>query len=198
MIRSLFTAAILSITLLSSFQAAAQQSMQEPNWSRALARSEAGRVDSRETLKHLYRLARNGSEEQLILELERIRKNGNWPVPARENLLHAFATGLGDMEAWTVSAVVIGYLQDYQPQVIVPHDDNANAGVPLYNIRAAATGAANQWRRQAAVAQAERMLQQDEYAWLQAWLDAAPPQRKAYEDALGSAGNRQIAELGNK
>jgi hypothetical protein len=196
MIKFLFILSFTLIALLGSFHTGAQAAMPEPNRSLAMARSAANRIDVQAALKPLFQLAREGKEEQLLRELSEIGQHGNWPVPARERVLHAFATGLADLRAWTVGPVVFDYLENYQPQTLVPHDDHPTAGVPLFNIRSAVMGSANEWRRRSAAATAKQLLARDEQAWLDGWLTASPSRRKGFEDTLSSASRNQLLELG--
>jgi hypothetical protein len=138
LIKNLFTLSFTLIAMLGSIQIKAQPSMPEPNWSLAMARSAAGSIEVQTALKPLFQLAREGKDELLLQELANIEKRSDWPLPAREYVLHRFASGLGDLQAWTVGPGVLEYLESYQAQTLVPHGDHARAGVPLFNIRSAA------------------------------------------------------------
>ena len=162
-----------------------------------MARSAAESIEVPTALKPLFQLAREGKDELLLQELAKIEKRSDWPLPAREYVLHRFASGLGDLQAWTVGPRVIEYLERYQAQTLVPHGDHAGAGVPLFNIRSAATGSANAWRRESAATRARTLLEQDRQSWLDAWRTATLSQRRGFEDALSSADRGQLLELGN-
>jgi hypothetical protein len=195
MIKFIFILTLSSITLLGSLPATAREALPEPNWSLAMAREAAGRVEKQSALKLLFQLAREGDEDQLLQELMEIEHRSDWPVPAREHTLHAFASGLGDLPARSVGPGVFAYLDNYQSRTLVPHSDHPMAGIPLYNIRSAATGSANEWRRQAAAARAKTLLESGGEAWLDAYLTATPPQRKGFEDALGSVSAERMLEV---
>jgi hypothetical protein len=190
------TLIISTIMLLASPSATAQQPMPGPNWSLAMAREAAGQVDTQATLKPLFQLAREGKDKQLLQELAEIENRSDWPVPAREHVLHAFASGLGDLQAWAVGQSVIDLLASHQPQTLVPHGDHPEVGMPLFNIEAAAVGSANEWRRQSAAARAKKLLDQHAQAWLDAYLAGTPTQRRGYMDGLESASRNQLLELG--
>jgi hypothetical protein len=161
-----------------------------------MARSAANSIDVETALKPLFELAREGKDQKLLQRLMEIEKNSDWPVPAREQVLQAFAAGLGDLQPWTVGPNVIEYLVNYPPQTLVPHDDHDHFGVPLYSIRSAASGSANQWRREVAGTRAKSLFDQDGRSWLDAYLTATPVQRRGFEDALGSAEREHLLELG--
>lgn len=196
MIKFLFILSFTFAAMLGSIHTLAQLSMPEPNWSLAMARSAAGSIETRAELKPLFQLAREGKDEQLLQELANIEKRSDWPLPAREYVLHRFASGLGDLQAWTVGPGVFEYLESYQAQTLVPHGDHASAGVPLFNIRSAAMGSANAWRRESAAARAKTLLEQDRQSWLDAYRTATVTQRRGFEDALNTADRDQLLELG--
>jgi hypothetical protein len=194
--RKTFALIFSSIMLLAGFSASAQQPIPEPNWSLAMAREAASQVDAQAALKPLFQLAREGNDEQLLQELAEIEHRSDWPVPAREHVLHAFASGLGDLQAWTISQGVIDVLTSYQPQTLVPLGDHPEVGMPLFNIEAAAVGSANEWRRRSAAASAKSLLDQHAQVWLYAYLAGTPEQRRGYRDGLDSASRDQLLELG--
>ena len=196
MTQIIFTLIFSASMLLASPSATAQQPLQEPNWSLAKAREAAGQVDIQTALKPLFQSAREGKDKQLLQELTDIENRSDWPVPAREHVLHAFASGLGDLPAWTVGQGVIDLLASHQPQTLVPNSDHPEVGMPLFNIEAAAAGSANEWRRQSAAARAKTLLDQNAQAWLDAYLAGTSTQRRGYVDGLESAGRDQLLELG--
>jgi hypothetical protein len=184
------------IALAGGFHAMAQGPLEEPGWDLALARHAASRIETQPTLAALFRLAREDKNDELLRELERVGLDSDWPAPAREKVLHEFAMGLADLPAWSVSPAALSYLERYQPQTRIPHEEHPGACVPLYNIRAAAAGSANEWRRQSAAARAKQLIELDRQAWIEAYLASSPTQRKGFEDALVSADREQLEELG--
>ena len=192
----IFTLIFSSITLLAGFSVSAQQLMPEPNWSLAMAREAASQVDTQAALKPLFQLAREGNDEKLLQELAEIEHRSDWPVPAREHVLHAFASSLGDLQAWTISQSVIDVLASYQAKTLIPHHDHPEIGMPLFNIEAAALGSVNEWRRRTAAAGAKTLLDQQAQVWLDAYLAGSPAQRRGYVDGLDSASKDQLLELG--
>ena len=65
---------------------------------------------------------------------------------------------LGKLPSDVVSFKVMARLKAWEPDILVPHDDHPRAGVPLYNIRGAAQGVENSWRRQEAVIEGRALL----------------------------------------
>ena len=161
-----------------------------------MARAAVDRIDAQAKLKSLFQLAREGKNSQLLQSMDAIESCDDWPVPAREHTLHAFATGLGDLPAGAVNSEVIKYLVSYEPQTMVPHSDHALIGVPLYNIRAATLGSLNEWRRQSAFGRSRQLLALGSAAWLDAYQSAGPQQKKGFRDALKTLSDEQLDELG--
>jgi hypothetical protein len=134
----------------------------EPNWTQQAALQAAGEVDLVTELGPLFERARAGRDADLRRQLEAVTANEKWPLPARERLLHAFALGLGDLPPGAAGPESLAYLLDYRPRTLVPHEDHASAGVPLFNVPAAAAGsvkpvaATNRPRRVARVPGARR------------------------------------------
>jgi hypothetical protein len=159
---------------------AGQVPFPEPNWTRQHALEAAVRIDTADELKALYQLAREARNEELLRELQAIESAESLPDPARDQLLHSFALGLGDLPAWSVNREVIDFLQQYKAQTLVPHEERVSVGVALFNIRAATAGSVNQWQRDS--------------AWSE--LDAGVSQRRGFLDALDSAPDTRLEEIG--
>ena len=188
---------IVSASILSCNQALAQQRMPEPNWSRGEALHAAAQVDANVVLKPLYRMAREGQNERLLESLAEIEQRSEWPIPAREYLLHVFATGLADLEREAVGQAVLDYLASYESRAWVPHEDRPGVGVPLFNIRAAAAGSISEWARQSAALEAAALFTDGSANWLDAYLESDAPGRRGYIDALQNATRDQLDDLGS-
>ena len=116
-----------------------------PNWDRASAIAIADTADSRETLALLYRLAREGRSRELLLQVRTIADDTRRPGPERDLILHSLATALGDFEPDMVDPGVLEYLSQTRSRARVAHEEHPRMGVPLYNIRAAASGSLMKW-----------------------------------------------------
>ena len=183
--------------MLYGVSAQTQFKRHEPNWSRAAALEAASHAGSRQALTRLFELAREGRSADVLQEMEAVEAEADWPLPAREYVLHAFAVGLGDLPSWQDSNRVIDHLMAYSIGTWVPGEHYPGHGVPLFNIRAAASGTAMEWRRQAAWIEAQTMFQKGGEAWIDAYLLAGLPERRGYAEALKSADKSTLQEIGS-
>jgi hypothetical protein len=209
----------LLLALLTALPLRAQDAMPAPNWARQDALQAAGAVDALAELKPLFERARAGRDDDLLELLQRVAGAEQWPQPARERILHAFALGLGDLPPGSVGPRVLDYLLAWQPRTRVPHPDNELVGVPLFDVGAAATGAVNAWARQSGQEAARSLLAkhgEDPGAapgstqpstqastpasnWTENWVDAyraaGPARRQGFADALDDASPVQLRAL---
>jgi len=179
-----FGQAVILAAALCSPPALAERALPQPNWSPAEAQRAVAETDLLETLRPLFELARSQQDTRLLQELRRLADDDSVSLPVRERVLFEFAIGLSDLDRLTVAAGVLDFLRDYQPRVLVPHEDSRELGVPLYNIRAAVAGARHEWERQAGAARARALQPIPGDTWLAAYLSAGPAQRKGYLDRL--------------
>lgn len=184
-----------ALVLLFALDARAETRFPEPNWTLSQARHAAAQVDTIAAVRPLFDLARAGQDQDLQRALVALAERADWPEPARERVLHTFALGLADLPPGMVSRDVMEWLLSYQPRTLVPHDDHPLVGVPLYGIGTAAAGARHAWERQAAVSEADRLLQRGVDAWLDAWLSASPARQRGFMDALDGADADQLRAL---
>jgi hypothetical protein len=171
-------------------------SFPEPNWSREAAFAALSRSDSRPALAELFRLARQGDNSGLVAAIARIRANHEVNDPARDRLMHTFAAGLGDLPPGSVSQAVWDRLLSYRPATWVPDEHHPAVGVPLYNVRAAAAGSLNEWKRMSAWSEGERLLNGTDGAWITAWENADPARRRGLVDGLQGASPDRLSQLG--
>ncbi len=176
--------------------AEARDIMPEPNWTRPAALEAAQTGAAPAILKPLFQFAREGRQSELLIALAALEDDGDLPVPAREYVLFTFAQGLADLPPGSVGSEVIDHLLGYEPRTLVPHDHHTYAGVPLFNIRAAAAGTASEWERQSAWMRSTRLLEQGAKVWLEAYLAAGTVQRRGFAEALDSATGPQLKEVG--
>jgi hypothetical protein len=209
--------------LLTALPLRAQDAMPAPNWARRDALQAAGTANALAELKPLFELARAGRDDEVLELLQRVAGAEQWPQPARERILHAFALGLGDLPPGSVGPGVLDYLLAWQPRTRVPHPDNELVGVPLFDIGAAANGAVNAWARQSGQEAARSLLArhgEDPGAapnstpsstssstpastpasnWIEKWIDAylaaSPARRQGFADALDDAPPAQLRAL---
>lgn len=196
MIKFISTILLNCILLSAGSPVAAQTQFPDANWSRQEALETVAQTDNSIQLKQLFKLAREGNSNQLLGELEAIESSQTLPDPARDQIFHAFALGLGDLPAWSVEREILDHLYRYEPQTRVPHDSRASVGVALFNVRAAVSGSVSQWQRNSGWTEARRMLPQGSAAWLLAYLESGTSHRKGFLDALSWAPPGQLEELG--
>jgi hypothetical protein len=118
-----------------------------PNWNRASAAEAVDVSAARQTLAVLYRLAREGQDEELMSQVKAIAADQGRSDPERDRILHILAQSLGDLGPGLVGTEVLEFLATTRSRALVPHDDRGDYGIPMYNIRAAASGALAEWKR---------------------------------------------------
>jgi hypothetical protein len=167
--------------LLFSLTGVADGSLPGPNWSRTDALAEAGLVHRNAELRVLFDLARGGQDEQLLRAIDALANRSEWPLPAREALLHSFTLGLADLDPGSAGPLTMQYLSQYRSRTLVPLEDQPALGVPLYNVRAAAAGVRSEWERRLAAEEAVRLSDRGSPAWLEGYLKASASQRRGFE-----------------
>ncbi|MBT8056410.1 MAG: hypothetical protein HKO85_09905 [Xanthomonadales bacterium] len=142
----------VSLLILSSAvfpAAAADNDMPAPNWNRAAALAAQDRHAISENLEYLYHLARDGQSDVLLKEVNRIADDPALPAVERDRVLQQLAAALGDFPPGYVDSRILERLATTRARVRVAHEEYPGVGVPLYNIRAAASGSLAQWARAA-------------------------------------------------
>ena len=117
------------------------EAMPRPNWTPEAATAVQDRQAARAELAELYRLARLGRSDELRWRVEAIAGGDDRPAPERDYILYELALALAEFEPAPGTADTLRLLADTPARTRVPHEENAHYGVPLYNIRAAASGA---------------------------------------------------------
>jgi len=166
------------------------------NWQRASARLAVAETNSEPVLTELLGLADSAPADQTINKIEALIKRSDWPLPAREQTLFVFTQELRFRAPFSVPMAVVQYLQTYQPRVLVPHQDHPNSAVPLYPIRAAASGIRTHWTRNQARTDARRLLIEDPTSLVQTYLAAGDSAVVAgIEDSLLGADRVALMDL---
>ena len=143
----LATFLFLACTALAA--AAAEPGMPAPNWNREAALAAQDPAAVAQTLEQLFQLARERRSAALLEEVNRIADDPAVPAPERDRVLQQLAAALGDFPPGQVDAAILERLAATRALVRVPHEESPGVGVPLYNIRAAASGSLAQWQRAA-------------------------------------------------
>lgn len=123
------------------------EAMPRPNWTPEAAAAAQDRQAARVELAELYRLARAGRADELRSRVEAIAGDTDRPAPERDYILYELALALAEFDPAPGTAETLQLLADTPARTRVPHEENAYYGVPLYNIRAAASGALAAWEQ---------------------------------------------------
>jgi hypothetical protein len=123
------------------------EAMPRPNWTLEAAAAVQDRQAARAELAELYLLARSGRADELQLRVEAIAGGVDRPAPERDYILYELALALAEFDPSPGAAEVLRFLAETPARTLIPHEENAHYGWPLYNIRAAATGALSAWER---------------------------------------------------
>lgn len=176
---------VVALVLWAPGNADGRDGPQVPNWDTTLAMQTANAPASQAGLEDLFALLRNGDLARLDERLNAIIFGGSLSQPVRDSILFHFTVGLADFD--DVDEGIIQRLRAVEPRVIVPHEERASVGVPLFNIAGAAEGVYQLGLRREARAQALRVMDRPPDEWVDAYLTASRAQRTGFADALGGA-----------
>ncbi len=157
-------------------------------WDRSSAMAAARSVDFEIEVSEMTNIFSLANGDTTLEKLRRMETRSDWPLPAREAALYEFTKALTAVPRSAVAIEVMRYLKSYKAQTLVPNEHHGDTLVPLFNIRAAATGVENRWQRTEFAAEAARMLESNPEALVSAYLKSGNSnQRFGYLDALGQA-----------
>jgi len=135
-------------------------------------------------------------EVRTLKDLEALEQRSEWPLPAREASIYKFTQSLAALPRDAVLVDVMQYLNSYQSQVMVPHEDHRDAVIPLFNIRGAAAGVENGWLRAESAAEAQLVLAQRPTTLVAKFLESSNhSQRSGYLDALAYAASSEVKSV---
>ena len=166
---------------------------QAPNWDATLAMQTANVPASQAGLEDLFALLRNDDLARLDERLEVLISGGSLSQPVRDSILFHFAVGLADFE--DVDEGIIQRLRAVEARVIVPHEERASVGVPLFNIAGAAEGVYQLGLSREARAQALQIMDGPPDEWVDAYLLASRAQRAGFAEALGEAQTQALGGI---
>ena len=192
--KPLFLAALFYLAVFAD----SANAVQETQWDRssAMAAVRSSQIDI--AVNEIGNLASLADGEATLDRLKALEARSDLPLPAREAALYEFTRSLAVLPRSAVADEVMAYLQNYQVQTLVPHEDHAQTLVPLFNIRGAAVGVENGWLRSEFAFEAARMLETRPENLVSAYAGSANHnQRSGYLDALRQADTRDVEAVQN-
>lgn len=167
-----------------------------PNWDRDLALLAAEGPNTGLESDRLYSLASQAAGPELLQALTALAARPDWPAPAREAVLLRFTHQLRQLPPFSVDQAVLGFLDSYQSQTLVEHENIPALGVALYPIRAAVAGVNHHWTRQQAALEATVLLVQDPRRLLATYANTRNVNiRAGIEDSVSAAGRSDVQAL---
>lgn len=162
-----------------------------PNWDRAVALQAAAVEEGQQQVDAWLQQIDAG---QAIEVLDALQHSAATGTPAFEAQLHALALSMAEAAPNAANEQLLGWLENYSPEVLVAHEESSSYGVPLFPVNAAAKGARHEWQRRMAEQQAGQLLA-DPLRWIEAYLAASPAGKQGLEQALGAANPDDLAAL---
>lgn len=159
-----------------------------PQWDRSSAMAAARSVNIDAAVYEISNISSLADGEATLRQLKYLETRSDWPQPAREAALFEFTRSLAGLPREAVATEVIQHLQDYRAQTLVPHEDHGATLVPLFNIRGAATGIENGWKRTEFTVDAARLLETDPSRLVTRYMETSDHNRRSgYLDAIPHA-----------
>lgn len=154
-------------------------------WDRSSAMAAARSVNIERAVYEIGNVSSLADGEATLRQLKQLETRNDWPQPAREAALYEFTRSLAGLPREAVAIEVIQHLQNYQSQTLVPHEDHDSTLVPLFNIRGAAAGIENGWRRTEFTIEAARLIETNPSRLISRYIESADHNRRSgYLDAL--------------
>jgi hypothetical protein len=165
-------------------------------WSRPEALRALASVDLDPTVARLEELTVTGDQAALLGALDGTARRADWPSPARDAALYRYAVGLGRLPADAVPSAALRWLEAYQPQALVPHEDHGGGRVPLFNVRAATAGAIHTWLRREALLEGLALVRAQPRGLVDVFaLESHPAARAGYVATLGQVSPEQLRAI---
>lgn len=133
----------------------------DSQWDRSSAMAAVRSVDINAAVYALSDIASLADGQYMVERLNQVGNRADWPLPAREAVIYRFTRSLASLPADAVAAGVMEHLKNYQAQTLVPHEEHPEALIPLFNIRAAASGVENSWQAQEFAFNAQSLIVSD-------------------------------------
>ena len=166
------------------------------HWERDSAMAAVRSVNIDSGVYEIGNISSLADAKSTLTGLKNLETRGDWPLPARESAIYQFTRSLAELPRDAVAVEVLQYLQNYQPRVLVPHEDHDDAYVPLFNVRSAATGVENAWQRAEYASEAETLLLSDPEKLVSAYAESTNKNRQAaYLDAVKYTGMAELLTI---
>jgi hypothetical protein len=115
------------------------------------------------------------------------RNDLSWPL--REAAVMRLLQALDGTPRHRIPEDAVLLLAGWQPRTLVPHEEDASLGAPLFDIAARTHGLQNRWRREAVATRAKARARDDAEAFVTAWSASADAvERAGLLDALDAGG----------
>jgi len=184
---NLISAGLLCLLVFTGPALAASQNT-PLQWDRGHALAAARSVNLEAAVLEIGNPASLADPAATLEKLRQLETRSDWPLPAREAALLEFTRALAELPRAAVAPGVIEHLQNYESQTLVPDADHPATLIPLFNVRAAATGIENGWQRAEFADEAIDLLNTDPATLVPAYLQASSQnQRSGYLDTLRQA-----------
>jgi hypothetical protein len=172
------------------------QHKQVKQWDRSSAMAAARSVNIDVAVYEIGDISSLRDGKTTLSKLKNMETRSDWPLPAREAVIYQFTLSLADLPREAVAVEIMQYLQNFQPQTLVPHEEHRDAAIPLFNIRRAATGIENGWQRTEFAIEAETLLATQADVLLSTYVKSENHnQRSAYLDALRQADTPAVIQV---
>ena len=191
-LRRVATAVVALLMTLGFSLPVVPQTAEQPNWKREAALRAATLQDNPQQLTSWTGRIDAGDADSVLAELKSSMDTG---TPAFEQQLYRLAQSMAEAPLDPGSDRLLDWLQAYEPQVRVAHEESAAYGVPLFAITAAARGSATERQRRVSERQSAGLLA-DQQRWIARYRAAGPVERQGLERGLATAGRENLRSLG--
>lgn len=165
-------------------------------WDRNSAMAAARSFNIDAAVLELGNISSLADGEATLRQLKQLETRSDWPQPAREAALYEFTRSLTGLPRAAVATEVMQHLQNYRAKTLVPHEDHGHTLVPLFNIRGAAIGVENGWRRTESAVDATRLIETNPTRLVSSYMESADHNRRSgYLDALPHADMVNVVEV---
>ncbi len=163
-------------------------------WDRGNAMAAVNSVNVERAVYEIANLPELANAAATLEKLKQLETRNDWPMPAREAALFEFTRSLAELPRTAIAPEVMQHLLEYQVQTLVADEDHSATLVPLFNIRAAATGVENGWQRNESAVSAIELIKTDPAELVSAYMDTTDRnQRSGYLDTLRQADMADVA-----